>query len=96
MFLFCVGILWNLSSKENLKGELAKHTVHKLTEKILVPIAAKELDDATRFLEGSDRITESPSQAEIFCNTTGCLRCTSHAFQSNSHELVYCGAKHNK
>ncbi|XP_017261486.1 plakophilin-3a isoform X2 [Kryptolebias marmoratus] len=73
------GILWNLSSKEKLKTELANKTVKKLTETILIPVSTKELDDAERMNEGSDRLSVAPSQAEIFCNTTGCLRNVSSA-----------------
>ncbi|KAM4572670.1 plakophilin-3a [Odontesthes bonariensis] len=68
------GILWNLSSKENLKEKLAKETLSTLTETILVPLAAREKDDAERIKDCSSGSSESPSQEEIFCNTTGCLR----------------------
>lgn len=59
------GILWNLSSKDNLKEKVAKDTLPQLTEKILVPLSAgKDSDDSQ----------QSASDVEIFCNTTGCLR----------------------
>ncbi|XP_070686254.1 plakophilin-3a isoform X2 [Pempheris klunzingeri] len=59
------GILWNLSSKDNLKEKLARETLPELTERILIPLSG-----------GGDTegIQQSPSEAEIFYNTTGCLR----------------------
>ncbi|KAG7468368.1 hypothetical protein MATL_G00142200 [Megalops atlanticus] len=59
------GILWNLSSKDSLKDKLAKETLADLTEKILIP-----LSDSGE----SETIQQSPSESEIFYNTTGCLR----------------------
>ncbi|XP_077067371.1 plakophilin-3a isoform X2 [Siphateles boraxobius] len=59
------GILWNLSSKENLKERLAREALPELTEKILIPLSGtghKEIIDLT------------PSESDIFYNTTGCLR----------------------
>ncbi|KAG7245452.1 hypothetical protein INR49_010903 [Caranx melampygus] len=59
------GILWNLSSKDNLKEKLARETLPELTEKILIPLSG-----------GGDSldVNLSPSEADIFYNTTGCLR----------------------
>ncbi|KAL4624315.1 plakophilin-3-like [Arapaima gigas] len=59
------GILWNLSSKDNLKEKLAQDVLPHLTEKILVPLTGDG---------DSEAIQQSLSEAEIFCNTTGCLR----------------------
>uniref|UniRef100_A0AAR2L2Q7 Plakophilin 3b n=1 Tax=Pygocentrus nattereri TaxID=42514 RepID=A0AAR2L2Q7_PYGNA len=59
------GILWNLSSKDNLKEKLAREALHKLTEEILIPLSGT----------GEREIIEhTPSEADIFYNTTGCLR----------------------
>ncbi|KAL7858246.1 hypothetical protein AOLI_G00183480 [Acnodon oligacanthus] len=59
------GILWNLSSKDNLKEKLAREALPKLTEEILVPLSGT----------GEREIIEhTPSEADIFYNTTGCLR----------------------
>lgn len=63
----CAGILWNLSSKDNLKQKLARETLPELTEKILIPLSS---------CGDSDNIQLSPSEAEILYNTMGCLRCT--------------------
>ncbi|XP_054475948.1 plakophilin-3-like [Anoplopoma fimbria] len=59
------GILWNLSSKDNLKEKLARETLPQLTEKILIPLSGTG---------ESEGIHQSPSEADIFYNTTGCLR----------------------
>ncbi|XP_063045592.1 plakophilin-3 [Engraulis encrasicolus] len=59
------GILWNLSSKDNLKEKLARETLAELTERVLIPLSG-----------GGDSgvIQQTPSEADIFYNTTGCLR----------------------
>ncbi|XP_068578536.1 plakophilin-3a isoform X2 [Cebidichthys violaceus] len=59
------GILWNLSSKDNLKEKLARETLPELTDKILIPLTGGG---------ESESIQQSPSEADIFYNTTGCLR----------------------
>ncbi|XP_067446078.1 plakophilin-3a [Thunnus thynnus] len=59
------GILWNLSSKDNLKEKLAREILPELTEKILIPLSSSG---------DSGGIQQSPSEADIFYNTTGCLR----------------------
>lgn len=59
------GILWNLSSKDSLKERLARESLAELTERVLVPLSG-----------GGDAgvIQQSASEADIFFNTTGCLR----------------------
>uniref|UniRef100_A0A4W5KI83 Plakophilin 3 n=1 Tax=Hucho hucho TaxID=62062 RepID=A0A4W5KI83_9TELE len=59
------GILWNLSSKDNMKEKLAKETLAELTERILIPLSDSG---------DSEVIHQSPSEVDIFYNTTGCLR----------------------
>nr|XP_046208164.1 plakophilin-3-like [Oncorhynchus gorbuscha] len=59
------GILWNLSSKDNLKEKLAKETLSELTETILIPLSGSG---------DTEVIQQSPSEVDIFYNTTGCLR----------------------
>ncbi|KAK7892120.1 hypothetical protein WMY93_024083 [Mugilogobius chulae] len=59
------GIFWNLSSKDNLKEKLAKETLPELTERILIPLSGGV---------NAESIQQSPSEADIFYNTTGCLR----------------------
>uniref|UniRef100_A0AAY4E9P8 Plakophilin 3 n=2 Tax=Denticeps clupeoides TaxID=299321 RepID=A0AAY4E9P8_9TELE len=59
------GILWNLSSKDNLKEKLARETLAELTSKILVPLSG---------VGNPDFIEQNASEKDIFFNTTGCLR----------------------
>lgn len=59
------GIFWNLSSKDNLKEKLAKETLSELTERILIPLSGGR---------DAESIQQTPSEADIFFNTTGCLR----------------------
>ncbi|XP_040893959.1 plakophilin-3a isoform X2 [Toxotes jaculatrix] len=59
------GILWNLSSKDQLKEKLARETLSDLTEWILLPLTGGV---------DSEEISQSPSQTDIFYNATGCLR----------------------
>ncbi|XP_033823502.1 plakophilin-3a isoform X1 [Periophthalmus magnuspinnatus] len=59
------GIFWNLSSKDNLKEKLAKETLPELTEQILIPLSGGG---------NAESIHQSPSEVDIFYNTTGCLR----------------------
>ncbi|KAL1007355.1 hypothetical protein UPYG_G00085580 [Umbra pygmaea] len=56
------GIFWNLSSKDSLKEELARETLSVLTEWVLVPLCSRRDFEL------------SPSETEIYNNTTGCLR----------------------
>ncbi|MED6278555.1 hypothetical protein CHARACLAT_025183, partial [Characodon lateralis] len=58
------GVLWNLSSRDNLKERLAMEVLPLLTEKILVPLCKS--------------IPLNPSEREIFNNTTGCLSSFDH------------------
>ncbi|KAM6926801.1 plakophilin-3a [Lycodopsis pacificus] len=60
------GILWNLSSKDNLKEKLARETLHELTDKVLIPLTGSGESESIQH--------QSPSEADIFYNTTGCLR----------------------
>lgn len=64
--VICAGIFWNLSSKDNLKQKLARETLTDLTDKILIPLSGGGGD--------TNEVQQTPSEAEIFYNTTGCLR----------------------
>ncbi|CAG05522.1 unnamed protein product, partial [Tetraodon nigroviridis] len=70
------GILWNLSSKDNLKQKLARETLPELTEKILIPFSQREADNQL-----------SPSEGEIFYNTTGCLRNLSSVNENTRQQM---------
>lgn len=54
------GVLWNLSSRDNLKEKLSKEALSDLTENVLIPLCGS--------------LPLSMSEREIFYNTTGCLR----------------------
>lgn len=54
------GVLWNLSSRDNLKEKLSVDALPVLTEKVLIPLCKS--------------IPLNSSEREIFNNTTGCLR----------------------
>ncbi|MED6292949.1 hypothetical protein CHARACLAT_005848 [Characodon lateralis] len=68
------GILWNLSSKETLKEKFTKETLSQLCDRILIPAMDRMQVHKQASDEVKDNPTETSSQAEIFCNTTGCLR----------------------
>uniref|UniRef100_A0A3P8ZTE3 Plakophilin 3b n=1 Tax=Esox lucius TaxID=8010 RepID=A0A3P8ZTE3_ESOLU len=59
------GILWNLSSKDSLKEKLARETLNELTQRVIVPLCSRR---------DSEMIHLSQSEADMFYNTTGCLR----------------------
>ncbi|XP_078107461.1 plakophilin-3-like [Sander vitreus] len=54
------GVLWNLSSRDNLKEKLSKEALSELTENVLIPLCSS--------------MPLSPSEKDIFYNTSGCLR----------------------
>ncbi|XP_061668836.1 plakophilin-1 isoform X2 [Syngnathoides biaculeatus] len=57
------GLLWNLSSADELKGELIATALPALTENVVVPFTRWSDDSATNNIH-----------PEVFYNTTGCLR----------------------
>lgn len=60
------GLLWNLSSHDLLKEQLAREAVKPLTDSVLVPCSGMS--------EGEDPKLELLADPEIFYNATGCLR----------------------
>lgn len=60
------GILWNLSSSDHLKDRLARDTLEQLTDLVLSPLSGAG---------GPPLIQQNASEAEIFYNATGFLRC---------------------
>ncbi|CAJ1056523.1 plakophilin-3a isoform X1 [Xyrichtys novacula] len=73
------GILWNLSSKDNLKEKLARETLTDLTEKILIPQSGGGETDYI--------LQQTPSESEIFFNTTGCLRNLSSVSEKTRQQM---------
>ncbi|XP_078402811.1 plakophilin-1-like [Cetorhinus maximus] len=76
------GLLWNLSSCENLKQDLINDALPVLTESVIIPYASQEYED------------QKTKKSEVFHNATGCLRNLSSAGQTsrqlmrNSHGLI--------
>lgn len=64
------GILWNLSSSDHLKDRLARDTLEQLTDLVLSPLSGTG---------GPPLIQQNASEAEIFYNATGFLRCWSRS-----------------
>ncbi|XP_050964398.1 plakophilin-2 [Labeo rohita] len=65
------GLLWNLSSHDLLKEQLAREAVEPLTVGVLVPCSG--------ISEGEDPKLELLADPDIFYNATGCLRNLSSA-----------------
>uniref|UniRef100_A0A8C5QYK6 Plakophilin 3 n=1 Tax=Leptobrachium leishanense TaxID=445787 RepID=A0A8C5QYK6_9ANUR len=75
------GILWNLSSSDNLKTRLARDTLAPLTERVLSPLSGSA---------GSALIQQNASEAEIFYNSTGFLRNLSSASEETRLKMREC------
>ncbi|KAM9319441.1 plakophilin-1 [Gastrophryne carolinensis] len=65
------GLLWNLSSTDQLKEELVREAVPVLTECVVVPFSG--------WTDNHMHGQKSPLHPEIFFNATGCLRNLSSA-----------------
>ncbi|KAM4017110.1 plakophilin-3 isoform 2-T2 [Anomaloglossus baeobatrachus] len=72
------GILWNLSSSDNLKSRLARDTLSPLTDRVLTPLSGSP---------GSTLIQQNASEAEIFYNATGFLRNLSSASEETRQKM---------
>ncbi|XP_075693072.1 plakophilin-3 isoform X1 [Rhinoderma darwinii] len=75
------GILWNLSSSDNLKSRLARDTLSPLTDRVLSPLSGSP---------GSALIQQNASEAEIFYNATGFLRNLSSASEETRQKMRDC------
>ncbi|KAJ8370402.1 hypothetical protein SKAU_G00104300 [Synaphobranchus kaupii] len=73
------GLLWNLSSADNLKPELIKSAMPVLTESIVVP-----------FTCWSDNSITNNVDPEVFYNATGCLRNLSSANVAERQAMRNC------
>ncbi|XP_061132487.1 plakophilin-3-like isoform X2 [Syngnathus typhle] len=67
------GVLWNLSSRDNLKEKLCREALAELSSKVLIPLCAS--------------IPLSPSEKDIFNNATGCLRNLSSVNQRTREKM---------
>ncbi|XP_048401752.2 plakophilin-3-like isoform X2 [Stegostoma tigrinum] len=75
------GILWNLSSSENLKSTLARDTLEKITEEILAPSSGWGSSVSIRPLASED---------EVFYNTTGYIRNLSSGKEETRQKMREC------
>ncbi|KAM3919342.1 plakophilin-3 isoform 2-T2 [Leptodactylus fuscus] len=75
------GILWNLSSSDNLKSRLARDTLNPLTDRVLIPLSGSP---------GSALIQQNASESEIFYNATGFLRNLSSASEETRQKMRDC------
>ncbi|XP_069752665.1 plakophilin-3-like isoform X2 [Narcine bancroftii] len=76
------GILWNLSSNENLKDTLAKGTMDEVTEEIISPYSgwSRNSNDRHQF----------SSEDNVFYNTTGYIRNLSSGNMETRQKMRHC------
>ncbi|KAG9332269.1 hypothetical protein JZ751_015430 [Albula glossodonta] len=76
------GTLWNLSSHDSVKMEIVDHALNALSTEVMVPHSGWE--------SGGEEESCKPRHLEwetSLTNTTGCLRCVSHAVGARVVEL---------
>ncbi|XP_078076573.1 plakophilin-3-like [Mustelus asterias] len=73
------GILWNLSSNENLKNTLACDTLEEITAQILAPSSG-----------WSSSVNALESEGDVFYNTTGYIRNLSSAKEETRQKMRDC------
>lgn len=56
------GLLWNLSSTDELKEELIMDALPVLADRVIIPFS------------GNSNVCREPVDPEVFFNATGCLR----------------------
>ncbi|XP_077376449.1 plakophilin-3-like [Festucalex cinctus] len=67
------GVLWNLSSRDNLKEKLCREALSELSGKVLIPLCAG--------------VPLSPSEKDVFGNASGCLRNLSSVNQRTREKM---------
>ncbi|XP_061878085.1 plakophilin-3-like [Entelurus aequoreus] len=67
------GVLWNLSSRDNLKEKLCREALGDLSNKVLIPLCGS--------------IPLSPSEKDVFSNATGCFRNLSSVNQRTREKM---------
>uniref|UniRef100_UPI00398E3360 plakophilin-3-like n=1 Tax=Pristiophorus japonicus TaxID=55135 RepID=UPI00398E3360 len=72
------GILWNLSSNENLKNTLARDTLEEVTEQIIAPFS------------GWSNSMQLPSENDVFYNATGYMRNLSSGKEETRQKMREC------
>lgn len=73
------GLLWNLSSSENLKSDLLKSALPVLVDHVVLP-----------YTTGPNRTNRNNQDPDVFFNATGCLRNLSSAKQSSRQAMRKC------
>ncbi|XDV35248.1 hypothetical protein PO909_005229 [Leuciscus waleckii] len=73
------GLLWNLSSADNLKPDMLRTALPALTEKVIEPFSASTDDNANTSLA-----------PEVFYNATACLRNLSSSKLANRQSMRNC------
>nr|XP_019952033.1 PREDICTED: plakophilin-1-like [Paralichthys olivaceus] len=73
------GLLWNLSSADELKPDLLKSALPVLMERVILP-----------YTTGPDRTNSGTQDPEVFYHATGCLRNLSSAKQNNRQVMRKC------
>lgn len=73
------GLLWNLSSADNLKPDLLKSALPVLMDHVILP-----------YTTSPDPTSSKGQDPEVFFHTTGCLRNLSSAKQSNRQAMRKC------
>lgn len=62
----CPGLLWNLSSTDELKEELVADALPVLTDRVIIPFSG--------WCDGNSNMSREVVDPEVFFNATGCLR----------------------
>ncbi|XP_020858870.1 plakophilin-1 isoform X1 [Phascolarctos cinereus] len=65
------GLLWNLSSTDELKQELINEALPVLTDRVIIPFSG--------WCDGNSNMSRETVDPEVFFNATGCLRNLSSA-----------------
>ncbi|XP_044530483.1 plakophilin-1 [Gracilinanus agilis] len=65
------GLLWNLSSTDELKQELINEALPVLTDRVIIPFSG--------WCDGNSNMSRDTVDPEVFFNATGCLRNLSSA-----------------
>uniref|UniRef100_A0A8C6FLX0 Plakophilin-1 n=1 Tax=Moschus moschiferus TaxID=68415 RepID=A0A8C6FLX0_MOSMO len=65
------GLLWNLSSTDELKEELIAEALPVLADRVIIPFSG--------WCDGNSNLPREPVDPEVFFNATGCLRNLSSA-----------------
>ncbi|XP_059944674.1 plakophilin-1 [Mesoplodon densirostris] len=77
------GLLWNLSSTDELKEELVSEALPVLADRVIIPFSG--------WCDGNSNVPREAVDAEVFFNATGCLRNLSSADSGRQAMRNYTG-----